>query len=641
MASVLRGSVARALPRALLLLLAACSPGCAASRDQRGAYLDVIRADQRPPLVGARAAADSLFGPAEESERGDGIAESRRADLEALVRRFAPSLVLPSGDAIRIRGRTAQLLPVHPMLFADTLRLDRVRAAPYQLKDFQDLPFRAMSLDSLSGLIDLGLRSQSDPELLEVWYFNFPGTKPREWWDAYARFRTGPDSAAWCRPTVFAHPYLDELSRVVIQYWYFYPMNDYIANHEGDWEHINVVLSSDRSDIEEVHYFFHSRSANLPQGNRRPEITDGTHPVVYVGGRAYVILDYPIRLLGHERNSGSHGNYPYPGEWEAVAGLGHTESVSGSGADSTRVVPHGRFQVVLTPEPSRIDYRRHPQVLREWGWLLLPVRWGFPSAPSMGSQIGTSDVGNRAPFGPAFNAGWNRAAPGLTYPGYRIRRIPVVRSCLEDLLQPWYYLYAFRHPRYVHDTRGTLDRDELERLGFVPRSGWAERGVGTTLFGMSVGYPREGFSDFYRSSTGISLWRNFWAKARFGQIEFMGGYQKFRRTEGAGGALFVYPFTVNYVLRAPEGLLRPYAVAGAGPSGWESRVRVPNTDAQLLSSGWGVGWTAGLGVEYYLRPRVAFDLAVRYLDTPGPGGADMPGERLHCITLWAGHYFRF
>jgi opacity protein-like surface antigen len=636
-----QGYVARALPSALLLLAAACAPGCAASRDHRGAYLDVIRADQRPPLVGARAAADSLFGPAEESERGDGIAESRRADLDALVQRFAPSLVLPSGDAIRIRGRTAQLLPVHPMLFADTLRLDRVRAAPYQLKDFQDLPFRGLSLDSLSGLIDLGLRSQSDPELLEVWYFDFPGTKPREWWDAYARFRTGPDSTAWRRPTVFAHPYLDERNRLVIQYWYFYPMNDYIANHEGDWEHINVVLTSDRSDIEEVHYFFHSRSANLPQGNRRPEITDGTHPVVYVGGRAYVILDYPIRLFGHERNSGSHGNYPFPGEWEAVAGLGHTESVSRAGADSTRVIPHGRFQVVLTPEPSRIDYHRYPQVLREWGWLLLPVRWGFPSAPSMGSQIGTSDVGNRAPFGPAFNAGWNRAAPGLTYPGYRVRRIPLVRSCLEDLLQPWYYLYAFRHPRYVHDTRGTLDRDELERLGFVPRSGWAERGVGTTLFGVSVGSPRDGFADLYRSSTGISLWRNFWAKARFGQIEFMGGYQKFRRTEGAGGALFVYPLTVNYIVRAPEGLLRPYGVAGAGPSGWESRVRVPNTDAQLLSSGWGVGWTAGLGVEYYLRPRVAFDLAVRYLDTPGPGGAGMAGERLHFVTLWAGHYFRF
>ncbi len=622
-----------------MLLAAALAPGCASTRDQRGAYLEVIRADQRPPLVGARAAADSLFGSVEESERGDGIAESRRPELEALVRRFAPTLVLPSGDDVKLHGHKLQLLPVHPMVFADTLRLDRVRAAPYQLKDFQDVPFHGLSLDSLSQLVELGLRSQSDPELLEVWYFDFPGTKPREWWNAYARCRTGPDSAAWSRPTVFAHPFLDERNRVVVQYWYFYPMNDAMANHEGDWEHINVTLSSDRSGIDEVHYFFHARSVNLPQGNRRPEISDRTHPVVYVGGRAYTILDYPIRILAHDRNSGSHGNFPYPGEWEAVAGLGVTESISGAGRDSTRVIPYSRFDVVLTPEPSRIDYRKKPQVLREWAWLLLPVHWGFPSAPSIGSQMRVADVGNRAPYGPAFNAGWNRTAPGLTYPGFRVRRIPVMRSYLEDLIQPWYYLYAFRHPRYVHDTRGTLNRRDLERLGFVPRSGWAERGIGSPIFGASLGYPRGGFADRYGPSTGISLWRNFWAKVRFGGIEFLGGYQRFPRTEGAGGSLFVYPITANLVLRGPEGILRPYAVAGAGPSGWESRERIPNSDAQLLSSGWGMGWSTGLGVEYYLRQRIAFDVAVRYMDTPGPDAST--GDRLHFITLWVGHYFRF
>ena len=641
MASVPRGFSRRVLPYGLLLLAAALASGCASTRDQRGAYLEVIRADQRPPLVGARVAADSLFGPAEESQRGDGIAESRRADLQALVERFAPTLILPSGDDIGVHGGKVQLLPIHPAIFGDTLRLDRVRAAPYQLKDFQDVPLRGLSLDSLSHLVDLGLRSQSDPELLEVWYFDFPGTKPREWWDAYARLRTGPDSAAWSQPAVFAHPFVDERDRVVIQYWYFYPMNDYMANHEGDWEHINVALTPDRAGIDEVHYFFHARSVTLPQGDHRPEIVDGTHPVVYVGGRAYTVLDYPNRLVSHERNSGSHGNYPYPGEWEAVAGLGHTESVSGRGKNPARTIPYGRFQVVLTPEPSRIDYRRNPEVLREWAWLLLPVRWGFPSAPSMGSRMLASDVGNRAPFGPAFNAGWNRTGPGLTYPGYRIRKIPTVRSYFEDLLQPWYYLYAFRHPRYVHDTRGTLRRRDLERLGFVPRSGWAERGIGSTILGLSLGYPREGFNDRYGSSTGISLWRNLWVKARFGGIEMVGGYQRFPRTEGVGGSLFVYPITANFVLRAPEALFRPYATAGAGPSGWESRLRIPNSGAQLISSGWGLAWTGGIGMEYYMRQRVAFDVAVRYHDAPGPGEANLGEKRLHFFAVWVGHYLRF
>src|SRR2546427_12220091 len=63
MASVLRGSVARALPHALMLLAAVLVSGCASTRDHRGAYLDVIRADQRPPVVGPRAAAGSVVGP--------------------------------------------------------------------------------------------------------------------------------------------------------------------------------------------------------------------------------------------------------------------------------------------------------------------------------------------------------------------------------------------------------------------------------------------------------------------------------------------------------------------------------------------------------------------------------------------------
>jgi opacity protein-like surface antigen len=158
---------------------------------------------------------------------------------------------------------------------------------------------------------------------------------------------------------------------------------------------------------------------------------------------------------------------------------------------------------------------------------------------------------------------------------------------------------------------------------------------------LSLAYPREGFSDLYGTSSGISLWRNLWAKARFGGIEFVGGYQRFPRTEGVGGSLFVYPITANFVLRGHEGLFRPYATAGAGPSGWESRLRLPNSRAQLISSGWGVGWSAGVGMEYYLRQRVAFDVAVRYQDAPGPGDAGLGEKRLHFVTLWIGHYVRF
>jgi len=619
------------------IAVAACIP----VHGPRGSYIDFIRPDQRPPLIGAPGAVDSLWGLVSESEHGDGIAESRRADLEHLVRRFAPTVVLPPGDFTRLGGRRYRLLPTDARLYADTLRLDMVHAAPYQFYDSVNIHIGELNADSLARLVDAGFRYQSDPTVLSAWYFDFPGRNPKEWWAEYARFRSGPDSARWAEPTVYAHPFVAPAGQVVIQYWYFYPFNDFIGNHEGDWEHVDVVVSEDRESITGVNYFFHARSISLPQGKYRPEIVDGTHPVVHVGGRMYNVFDYPIRLLARDRNEGSHGHYPYAGEWEAAGGLGAPESVRPAGRDSSRVVRHDQFRVILTPEPSRIDYQRRPDVLKVWAWFVLPIRWGFPAAPSLGSEFKSVDIGNRAPFGAPYNTSWNRFAPMLLYPAYQVRRLSPLRSAIEDLVQPWYYLYIFRTPRYVHDTRGVLTRKELERLGLAPRSGWAEKGMGSPILGVHVGFPTEDFSGPYASSTGVSLWRNFWAKLRFGSFELMGGYQKFKRSEGMGGALFVYPVTLNLVVRGPEALVRPYVTAGGGLYGWDSRVHI-SPDVRTLTVGWDPGWTAGAGFEYYLRPRVALDVGLRYHSTGGPGSSVGIGDgHLRFFALWVGHYVRF
>ena len=626
----------------IMLVAALSSGGCASSRSPRTAYLQIIRPDQRPPLVGTRAASDSLFGDPDQSRRGDGISEERRDSLEALARRFTPTLVLPNDDAVHVDGRRLQLVPCDPWLVADTLRIDRIDAAPYQFRNFASVPLHDLEPDSLARLLNDALRYQSDPDHLEIWYFDFPGESPQDWWKQYARLRAGPDSAQWATPVVWAHPYLDGVGRVVLQYWYFYPFNDHISDHEGDWEHVNVMLNEDRASIREIDYYFHGRSVRLPQNEYLPEIQDGTHPVVYVGGRSYMVWDYPTRLLHGDHNSGSHGNYPYPGEWEAAAALGHTESVAGREGEAGRTVSYSEFRTVLTPEASRIDYEKHPEVLRDWAPLLMPVRWGFPSGPSVASAFKLTDVGNRAPFGPAFNAGWNRTAPGVAYPNYRVRRIPTMQSYLEDLLQPWYYAYIFRHPRYVHDTRGTLERQELERLGLAPRSGWDERGVGSPILGLHVGFPRGDFASEYKTSVGFLLWRNFWIKMRFGSFELGGGYQKFETHEKGAGSVFIYPITANITLRGPEGLVRPYLTLGGGPSGWESHQSLTGTDARIVTSGWGGAATATLGIEYYLRPKVAFDLGLRYLDLPGPGAnANLDSDRIQFLALWVGHYVRF
>ena len=165
--------------------------------------------------------------------------------------------------------------------------------------------------------------------------------------------------------------------------------------------------------------------------------------------------------------------------------------------------------------------------------------------------------------------------------------------------------------------------------------------MGSPLLGVHAGFPTQGFSDRYGTSTGISLWRNFWGKFRFGALELMGGYQKFSRTEGQGGALFVYPVTASLVVRAPDALFRPYASLGGGAYGWDSRINISATQ-RVQQAGWDLGWTGGAGIEYYLRPRVALDVGVRYHATGGPGTAvGIADGKLRFLALWVGHYARF
>ena len=49
------------------------------------------------------------------------------------------------------------------------------------------------------------------------------------------------------RPTQYAHAFWINRAEGLlgIQYWFFYPFNEWINRHEGDWEHVNVVLKGD------------------------------------------------------------------------------------------------------------------------------------------------------------------------------------------------------------------------------------------------------------------------------------------------------------------------------------------------------------------------------------------------------------
>jgi hypothetical protein len=78
-----------------------------------------------------------------------------------------------------------------------------------------------------------------------------------------------------------------------IQYWFFYPYNNYydIIIHEGDWEHITVRLDANGNPVK-AYYAAHSEGTTHDWGKLQK--VGGTHPVVYSA-------------------RGSHASYPTAG----------------------------------------------------------------------------------------------------------------------------------------------------------------------------------------------------------------------------------------------------------------------------------------------------------------------------------------
>ena len=93
---------------------------------------------------------------------------------------------------------------------------------------------------------------------------------------------------------------------VVLQYWLFYPFNDWRSgffganDHEADWEKIFVYLSETTGEVnpEWVAYAAHNYTGdNLRRRWDDPEVEKvGEHPVIFVG-------------------AGSHASYYAPGEY--------------------------------------------------------------------------------------------------------------------------------------------------------------------------------------------------------------------------------------------------------------------------------------------------------------------------------------
>jgi|GEM_PF-5726238 len=250
----------------------------------------------------------------------------------------------------------------------------------------------------------------------KVLYFDLPGEDEKSWRQVYRELdrkermeNARNDSRIYAHPFIYEDPAAQDAARyeLVIQYWTLFPFNDGPNNHEGDWEHINVRITTkgrkvslltaddiaritdhqndatlDSLIIAKVDYYFHNyemtlnyqemdflqekerfdaaledireekRGAKLihQEVYRRVHLmkdTLNTHPIGYIGG------DYvgPVQLLTRPggKNQNSDGIYPFPGVWQSVGPLDTAEKVRGE---------WGKYQFLLPSAGERGDSPR-------------------------------------------------------------------------------------------------------------------------------------------------------------------------------------------------------------------------------------------------------------------------------------------
>lgn len=367
------------------------------------------------------------------------------------------------------------------------------------------------------------VRSQDDalvrtvPSEFDVLYFNFPGEGEDTWEQAYEpEWERTPESRRASFVHAYVHPFLRELAEggyeLILQYWFFYPTNDSGMDHEGDWEHINVVVSprsmvergldrrtvtdilegristdgtlADPLVIKRVDYYFHefvwpvdfsSPNVYLPRDEWQADIDSrprdrfrqddtwqkirymayaddaetvvNTHPLGYIGADNKG-LNQALEMPGGS-NQEPHGTYPFPGRYNNIGPGGTTDQVAryvdirehlreveaGTAPegptfrkrDVIGLAEEDRLRIV--PDWERVEdmAREEASVRRDWAWLLLPLRWGYPATRSpFAGALKHYNTGNVAPQGPSFNAGWNVSGSSSGFHLYEPHSLPSV-----------------------------------------------------------------------------------------------------------------------------------------------------------------------------------------------------------------------
>jgi hypothetical protein len=225
-------------------------------------------------------------------------------------------------------------------------------------------PYRPTDVDAILGNRDVALRGPWDPDnLIDVgptaedlangladYHLDLPGNplRPGCTYERWARAAT-----AGTLTTTYAHVATEagRPGRLALQYWFYYPFNDYNNKHESDWEMVQLVFAADDAATAldqlplSVGFSQHEGVEVADWDDPKLDVVDGTHPVVHVA-------------------SGSHANY-----YDSALYLGRSGQ-QGFGCDDTRTPSDLARPVVRTipqdPEAASAEYP----------WIDYPGHWG-------------------------------------------------------------------------------------------------------------------------------------------------------------------------------------------------------------------------------------------------------------------------
>ncbi|HXV03377.1 MAG TPA: hypothetical protein VFP24_07380, partial [Gaiellaceae bacterium] len=251
------------------------------------------------------------------------------SDEQALAARFAP--------VVRLVEQTEECGPGEPF-------------RPMDVNLLFDEPTVALRGPWNAGdLVKIGPSAGDLVDRYE-YHLDFPGNP----------LNPGCDYERWSRrltagsePAVYAHVAGDRghPGKLALQYWLFYPFNDFNNLHEGDWEMIQLVFDAGDAaealgeDPESVGYSSHEGAERADWGDEKLELADGTHPVVYPA-------------------AGSHAN-----KFTDALYLGNSAE-AGVGCDDTRG-PHIELRPAVKTIPSDRDSAR-----AAFPWIAYEGRWG-------------------------------------------------------------------------------------------------------------------------------------------------------------------------------------------------------------------------------------------------------------------------